>query len=231
MKDSIRTKLEAMISALREAPNVALLHAELGPPASDEDIARLQAWFDEADAAPLTALYRAANGVQVRWMSKHSKRYKAAPEKFAPGHVDWFYARIDGMENAKEDGVVLLPPIEVLLAHDWRDHFDGVEIEIDGEYLTDEDELAKNVLPFDWSHFYYLPSVFRADAKVRVGSDYGIDFDGPIRTVSAYVNDLVKSFGVPSPRMGRDGRFVKFAPKTAEQAAEQVAAALAGDEE
>lgn len=220
-----------MIAALKEAPSVALLYAELGPPASDEDIEKLEEWFDDGKAGPLVALYRAADGVQLRWMSKHSKRYQAKPAHFAAGRVHWDYARTDGMENPKEDGVVLIPSIEALLAHSWVDHFDGVEIEIDGEHVSDEEELAQNVLPFDWSHFYYLPSVFRSDGKVRVGSDYGIDFDGPVRTVEKYIDDLVSNFGVASPRCGRDGRFAKFAPKTAEQAAEQVAIALASDEE
>jgi hypothetical protein len=162
-------------------------------------------------------------------MSKRSARYTAAPDSFVGGPVAWGYARHDSSQNKHEDGVVIIPPVAELLAFDRVNQFDGVEIDIDGEHVTDEEQLAESVLPFDWSSFYYLPSVFKFDGKVRVGSDHGIDFDGPVRTVEEYFDDLVKNFGVVSPRCGRDGRFTKFAPKTAAQAAEQIAIALRDD--
>jgi hypothetical protein len=189
----IRSQLEAMIAALEAEKDIVVLHAELGAKPNSDDLEALAEWFGGEIPAQFASLYTETNGIQLRWMSKHSARYTAAPDSFVRGPVAWGYARHDSSQNKHEDGVVIIPPVAELLAFDRANQFDGVEIDIDGEHVTDEEQLAESVLPFDWSSFYYLPSVFKFDGKVRVGSDHGIDFDGPVRTQGGCMKNSRKS--------------------------------------
>lgn len=196
--------LEKLIADLSSAPEVVVLGAELGTPASPELLARLDAWFGGDAPADLRRFYAEVGSVQIRWMAAKGPRYLGREGAFLRGAVPWHYALYDTRENEKEDGVLMLPPIDVALAPfppcsveptSWNDLMDGVEIWIGGEMdegpTVEEGAFDREVFVLDYSSFYDWPGVFRQTGKVGVGTDHGIDWTGDRETFAEHLTDCI----------------------------------------
>lgn len=199
----MKEALEQLISDLKNAPEVVVLAAELGPPASEAALARLDAWFGGAAPADLRQFYAEVGAVQLRWMAAASPRFVGHEAEYARGEVHWQYALFEGVENKKEDGVLMLPPIEVALAphppgsnESWCDLMD-VEIWIDGEMdrgpVVEEGEFDRDVFICDYSSFYDWPGVFRRTGLVGIGTDYGIDWVGERVTFTEHLEGAINA--------------------------------------
>lgn len=191
MKDELVT----LIEELRSTPEVVVLGAELGPPASANALARLDAWFGGQAPADVRAFYAEVGAVQIRWMAAKSPRYLGGEGRHPRGVVRWEYGLFDTIENAKEDGVLILPPLDVVLDRSWEDHMDGVDIWVGGEIdegpQVEEGDFDRDVRIFDFSSFYDWPGFFRATGLVGVGTDYGIDWSGDRTTFRAHLDDVL----------------------------------------
>jgi hypothetical protein len=170
-----KSELEQIIRDLQATPEVVLLSAELGPPASPTELEALRGWFG-CPVPEIEALYAEVNGVQLRWMAARSPRYVGSEASFVQGAVPWTYALYSTVENKNEDGVLILPPIATLLAQDWSEELEECHnLVVNGEEI-DAEEARAHLLPFDWSGFYQRPAWVRETAQVAVGTDHGIDW-------------------------------------------------------
>jgi hypothetical protein len=192
---TMRDHFATMIDELRRAPEVVVLGAELGPPASADALARLEAWFGGHVPDDVRAFYAEVGAVQIRWMAAKSPRYVGREDQYLRGAVPWEYALFDTIENAKEDGVLILPPLDVVLERSWNDFMDGVDIWVGGEIdegpQVDEGDFDRGVRIFDFSSFYDWPGFFRATGLVGVGTDHGIDWSGERTTFRAHLDDAL----------------------------------------
>lgn len=191
----MRHVFTTLIEELRNTPDIVVLGAELGEPASAESLARLEAWFGGSVPDDIRAFYAEVGSVQIRWMTAKSPRYVGHESDYMLGAVPWTYAIFEGIENKKEDGVIVLPPLDVVLAREWEDHMDGVDIWIDGETdegpMVEEGSFDRSVRIFDFSSFYDWAGFFRATGRVGVGTDYGIDWAGDRTAFRAHLDDAV----------------------------------------
>ncbi|MFY0539856.1 SMI1/KNR4 family protein [Nannocystis pusilla] len=68
MESTFRERFTTLVEALRSTPEIEVLGAELGNPASDNDLARLEAWFGGTAPDDIRAFYSQVGSVQIRWM-------------------------------------------------------------------------------------------------------------------------------------------------------------------
>ncbi|MCA9661136.1 MAG: hypothetical protein KC486_22535 [Myxococcales bacterium] len=71
-------RFKMVVDALMSHPQVRLTHVWIGPGASEAALARLEAAWGRPPPAGLVALYRQANGVQLRWVDAAHETYDPA---------------------------------------------------------------------------------------------------------------------------------------------------------
>ncbi|MDI1451035.1 hypothetical protein [Polyangium sp. 6x1] len=194
-EETLRDVFTALIEELRNAPEIVLLGAELGPPAAAEALARLETWFGGRVPDDVRAFYAEVGAVQIRWMAAKSPRYVGREDEYPRGAVPWTYALFDTLENKKEDGVLVLPPLDVVIERSWENLMDDVDIWIDGEIdegpQIEPGDFDRSVRIFDFSSFYDWPGFFRATGRVGVGTDHGIDWSGERHTFREHLDDAL----------------------------------------
>ncbi|MCB9705205.1 MAG: SMI1/KNR4 family protein [Myxococcales bacterium] len=81
-------RLKLVVDALMSHPQVRLTHLWIGPGASDHELERLEAAWGDPLPAELAALYRQANGVQLRWVdAAHETHDPARDDRMSFGRA------------------------------------------------------------------------------------------------------------------------------------------------
>ncbi|NOU31415.1 MAG: SMI1/KNR4 family protein [Polyangiaceae bacterium] len=179
----LREAFEACVAHLRAQSQIAVTHCWLGPPATDEEIAEV-----EAAVGPLPgdvrALYKQCNGVQLRWIDRESPEFDADDEKPLVTTYDWL---VEGNEPSA-DGVIHFVPVH--------------RLDDPGSMYTDEDDGVRVFDAFGASSG--MVALVREDGpngkgplttRLSLGSDSNACWDRCSMTFGAYVEAVLGCYG------------------------------------
>lgn len=186
LEDFLR-RFKTVIDGLMSHPRVRVTHLWIGPPATDAAMAALAERWEQPLPAALAALYRQADGVQLRWVDTGDEMYDPARDD---------QLRFDGPwrrlcdERGVITGMLDLPTVAELLDRDtvgsMGDMGDGYE------YLD-------RAVPFDSFSECQDAVLFFGDEVVDpwidVASDSLADVDPPgALTLSRYLGRVLSSW-------------------------------------
>ncbi|MCY0990722.1 SMI1/KNR4 family protein [Nannocystis sp. ILAH1] len=187
----MRERFTTLVEELRATPEIEVLGAELGAPASGDDLARLEAWFGGTVPDDIRAFYSQVGSAQIRWMGLANPAYARRGAEIPRGSVAWVYALVDPID---EEGALVLPPLDVVLDRSWEDVMREMWIWIGGK-AHEGPKVAEGgfdgaVRIFDFSSFAGWPGFFRATGLVGVGSEMG--WQGKRTSFAAHIDKAVK---------------------------------------
>lgn len=166
MRDGFTT----LIEELRSTPEIAVLGAELGPAASEAELARLATWFGGTIPPDVQAFYSQVGSVQIRWVETANPAYPACNR----GVVRWEHALMDPVD---EEGLLFLPPVDVVLERSWEQDLSDLWIWISGRAhegtKVEAGAIDSALRIFDFSSYQRWPGFFRASGLVGVGTEMG----------------------------------------------------------
>ena len=174
-------RFRAMVDELRNDPEIQILQFEINPPAPEKELASLERSIGAPLAASLRSFYRAANGLQLRWIHRRHPSYgiKLLEKKKVIARADVFAG------DTIEDGFVNLLPAHEVFDTDWKNHTwtsdmtDDDPEEFEGEAIP-RLTFRKALRLFDVYSFYNLVAFYvRAgvgDPPIVFGDDHGADW-------------------------------------------------------
>lgn len=186
-----------LVDTLMSHPRIRVTHLWIGRPATDAALAELAAAWRSPLPAMLVALYRQADGIQLRWLD-------IGDEMYDPGRDDLL--RLDGPWDRLCDqrGVVTgqldLPTLAALRDRDTvGSMFDRVE--------DDEEAYLHRAVPFDSISGSQDAVIFHGDGAddpwISVSSDHLADVDPPgAMTLSRYLGHVLATWASLDHRGG-----------------------------
>lgn len=184
----MRELFTTLIDAHRAVPELDVLAAELGPAASPPELERLERWFGGRVPDDIRAFYSAVGSVQIRWVATANP--KNPHRELRRGLQPWDYA----LKEKVDDGALVLPPIDVVLARSWAQEFDGMWIWVDGTAHAgpklEPDGFDRELRIFDFSSWDRQPGFFRSTGLVGIGGEMG--WQGKRMTFGAYLERAVR---------------------------------------
>jgi len=177
-------RFKLLVDTLMSHPQIRVTHVWIGPPASDEELSKLEAAWGRVPAG-LAALYRQANGVQLRWIDAANPTYDPARDDTIRFQGPW--PRIFE-ESGEQVGIVNLPTVDELADQEtigWR--FDMEDDPLCGAIEFESfDESQDTAL-----YFEDAPD----DPWVGVASDYLADVPpSGERTLSQYLEHVLSTW-------------------------------------
>lgn len=204
--------IEAFNSLARELARhskIELLGYHTFTPLSSREIELLEVRYNCQLDETIRSFYTQTNGLQMRWMLKRNPAYH--PEKYPPFHhtvapVPWEYTEDD---FEKEDGCVLIAPLERVLRNVVSPDVQQKDIVIDAvTYSTIN--FHTRIRPFDHFSHYCNMSLFLREGKeplVLLGDESGTCFvDSKLTTFATYLDFIVASKALCARRKSFFGR-------------------------
>lgn len=187
MLDEFRQRFMAIVDGLMSHPRVRVTHLWIGRPASDAALAELAGVWGAPLPATLVALYRQADGVQLRWVD-------IGDEMYDPARDDRLH--LDGPWPPRSDhrgyatGQLDLPTLA-----DLRDR-ETVGAMFDSE---EDDAYLRRAVPFDSISESRDAVLFFGDDVddpwISVASDHLADVDPPgALTLSRYLGQVLAAW-------------------------------------
>jgi len=185
---SFREALSARVAELRAHPRVRVTNFWLGPPATEDELARVEAVLGPLPPS-VRAFYAETNGVQLRWIDTENPGYTDADEtKTVTTPSSRAFA-----DGADADGRVDIAPVTALLEPD--DSFDN------GDEFRGFDVLD------DYGTVAFAASEPPLSTRLRIGSDHNACWDPVPFDFADYVALVVATYGHVDRR--RDACFGK----------------------
>lgn len=178
MQDPI-ARLRSMVAELNAHPDVVVTRFHVGPPASEQLLAQVQAKLGTALPDDVLSFYRRANGVSLQWFPRGTPRFARHEQtEDAP-----FFELPEGGEQS---GVINLRAVEQLIhGHEDEYWFSDMPTE-PAEFLHDGFDVAHSDLAFHQSlrgidefDAFRVTALALIDApspRVVFGDDHGADF-------------------------------------------------------
>ena len=172
-------RVHAMIDALWAEPAVDILAAWTAPPATEKQLAAVEAKLGLKLGDALRNLYLQADGLQVVWAPRGEVRGRTA----SSGRL-----AMPELERIPPDaGVIALMPV-------------GEVFGLKGAPFMDYARFMPGAPPhwgFDFPGNYYTPAYVRSGAGllVKVGDDHGAAWDGPAVTLERYLENVLATWG------------------------------------
>ena len=185
------SRFKKVAAELMTHPGVRVLNLSVNAPASDSEIAAVEEGLGVALAPAIVNLYRQANGLSLRWISKKHIEFKKRSSEYQ--YIDERDLRYDpatkerpSNSGAETGCICLLPLGKVFLKsrQSWKgmfvhDHQRGGRTSFRGvEY--DEYEFSEDTRVFDYYNFFHMAalqlSVSPSYPPVVIGDDHGAEF-------------------------------------------------------
>jgi len=197
-------RFKAFCDGLMKHKDVRVLNFSIGSPVSDAEIDRVE----ESIGAPLTPaiknLYRQANGLSLRWISKsHIEAIGREDDdeefKFQPKLREY------PSDNGTETGCICLLPLRKVFLQSDQDWF--------GIFVFDKnDKAGQHIRVFDYYNFFHMAalqtSVNPGNPAVIIGDDHGACFDepSPALTFEKYMERVLANGFIASERFSTKKR-------------------------
>jgi len=184
-----------MVEELRRDDRLVVLASHLGPPATEAEIASVEARAGFVLDDSVRSLYREANGAQLSWISRANGSFDPDRHRSGTGPFDVFHPWHD---DQPEDGVINILPLEKVFLGDFQDIVcagdeDGDE-DFDGRTF-DRRSLRNAIRPFDAFSNYRNIALFTGDAGTQVpvrADDYWACIDATgLAGLGSYVEFLL----------------------------------------
>ncbi len=186
-------RFKLLVDTLMSHPQVKVTHLWIGPPASEESLARAaKVWGCRLPAA-LTTLYRQADGIQLRWVDSAHETYDPARDDHThfQGPWHWLFE-----EPGVEAGLLDIPSIDELLGRDnIGDTFDLENHPLNKAVAFDSFGESQDAVLY----FGDPPD----DPWISVSSDHFADVPPPgERTLSQYLDHALSTWASIKHRHG-----------------------------
>ena len=206
MFDTFRDKFLSMVAALRSDDSIAVVVAEIVPPAPEE-IAEVERALGYSLGASITEFYTACGGVKLIWTpvdpdedgiwtAEDAARVFAEPSKCGP----WLFK--SGDQVGTPQGCIWIPSCKQVFGklEEWSDLL-GDQDEIFDDYREQlgQPDAAECLAPFDYASAFYDFAFLlngKPDPKLVRGEDNGASFSGSrLVSLPEYLEILIASKG------------------------------------
>jgi hypothetical protein len=198
--DDFLARFMSMVDELLGHPRVRVTHLWFGAGASGDEIARIESALGQPMGEALRALYRQANGLQLRWLDVANPTYvPARDDRMCLEHTPG----LGSCDDLSVDGLLdILPAGPCLVDNDYRGQI--YELEDDGGTVTLASQeyprgaFLRQIRPFDEFGEYGEAALFLGDRVAGpwmvLGEDYRATYtDSGKTTVASYLEHVLQT--------------------------------------
>ncbi len=201
-------RFHKMVESLNHHPKVQLLHFHTFPPASDENIKKVEEQLGYPLHSSIISFYQQTNGLQLSWIFKSNEQFDSHSHQLQESPLDFEHQYMD---YHPEDGSVMILPIEQAFLKDWHDqvYFDFMDDDDEESFMNQSYGLlnfSKRIKPFDCFNKYYDMAFFldgSSNPPVILGDDHQACYtDSKVTDFESYLEFVLANKGVVNRRKG-----------------------------
>lgn len=208
-----KARFQALIKELRDHPEIEVKYSNIGKPASEVKIERVEKSIGATLHPAIRNFYLQCDGASVVWM------YKDNPE----GHRFEIWGPNNGfaLENdgIAEGNIHIFPILDTFLTNDWKGHlyFPGADYNSRPETFMDKEGLtilsfSQRLRVFDYFNFYNMTAFYvepgEGNPPVLMGDDHGACFtDSKVTDFESYIEMILANKGAVTARRKYLGQY------------------------
>ncbi len=204
--ESYLLRFQKMVEELREHPKVQVTHFHTFPPASDQEIEKVEQALGYSLHSSIREFYQQTNGLQLLWIYTLNEQFDSEVHFERKQPLDFYRQYHD---YYPEDGAVMIQPIHSAFLHDWKEqvYFDFMTHEEEEEFLDKKYgslDFHQKLKPFDAFNKYYDMAFFldgSSNPPVILGDDHQACYtDSKVTDFSSYLEFILANKGAVSRR-------------------------------
>lgn len=182
------------VDELMKHPDVIILNRAVAPGVSDDELAKVEKHLGAKLSPAIKNLYRQANGLSLRWVSKAS----LAPREISEGSLEFHRGlREYPSDNGHESGCICLLPLRKVFMPRYQSWHDIFVFDFQKENTStwrgksyNSWDLAMATRVFDYKNFFRMTALVTiespGDPSLAMGDDHGASWDEMSLTFEQY---------------------------------------------